>query len=116
MTFFDTNLASYPSNTKFFFNILVIYCIIPNTQILPDSIINYWNLEHVTDACPYVIYIEQINNNKIPSIIDYYPHSVIGITPTQEVIWCEDLIDYYTENDWKIEPILEDLQGDDDDI
>ena len=115
--FFDIEPWRHMKGSQFFFNVLVFYIMLPlSSNLLPEGVFDYWYLGSLTESRPYAFYFFRTSqlNKEIEYEIESYPHSVIQITPEQQVL-CYDMVDYDTLDPWNVEPILEDFDYDEED-
>lgn len=110
-SFFDLPDKALPPNCEYYFNVLFIAIEVPEGSL--NGIIEFNDMSHIKDSRPVCLYFYE-GETKTWNI-EATPHTVVEFnTKTREVCWY-DMLDFETKSPWKIDPIEEDFDYDDDD-
>lgn len=112
MNFFDTDPVSLPKDGQYYFNVLVM-CIAINPadaeQYLGKDVNEIQYIENLTAARPYLLYcfIDDELDKDTEFEIECYPHCVVEVSGQLGISWW-DMLDFDTDDAWRIEPDEED--------
>lgn len=108
MTFFDNHPQHLPYDGEYYFNILVT-CIALQPELAKEvfpqqEIVDIWDLDKITEARPQVVHIysDETLSQDIDFEIQCFPHTVVEISQKYGISFY-DMIDFDTEEPWKIE-------------
>ena len=105
MYFYDIDPMAFESGSQFYFNVVVYIMLIhEDDPFLPKDVDEQWYCDKITDARPTIYGVCRTDDLTYEEVyeIECYPHCVVEITKEQEVMWY-DMLEFDTEDMWKIE-------------
>ena len=117
-SFFDLPEQALPRDCEYYFNVLHITVAVPTGELQKitgvSGIWEFSDISRVKDPRPICMYFYEDENVKTWDIAAT-PHTVVEHNiKINEVCWY-DMLDFETKEPWKIDPIEEDFNYEDDD-